>query len=115
MEIPHEMTTVSQVLAGLLEKGIGNEFCWTDKGMRFTDGTHYGPGEMMIIKVYRFEGISDPADMSVIYVIRTEDGKTGYSLNAYGAYSSHEGDEGYDNFIRQIREASHEEQLLFSL
>jgi hypothetical protein len=42
-------------------------------------------------------------------------GLIGYSLDAYGTYSSHENELGYDNFIRQIPEAGHAEQLIFEL
>ncbi len=55
--------------------------------------------------------------MAILYiVIKTCDNITGYSLDAYGAYSSHGAEEGYDNnFIRRIPERDHNEQLLFEL
>ncbi len=36
-------------------------------------------------------------------------------LDAYGAYSSHDNEAGYDNFIRLIPEKGREQQLLFEL
>jgi len=45
----------------------------------------------------------------------TPDGFTPGSQDAYGAYSSHAGEDGYDNFIRRIPEKDHVEQLLFEL
>ncbi len=108
-----EMSTVSQVLAKLKEKNWSREFIFTEHGFT-ADGTRfYRPDEIQIVKVYRFEGISDPSDMSVIYILQTGDGLTGYSLNAYGAYNDKSKD--YDNFIRQIPEKDHESQLLFEL
>jgi hypothetical protein len=74
------------------------------------------PADLEIIKVFRFEENTDPGDMCVLYLIRAkESGLTGYSLDAYGTYSNHENEEGYDNFIRMIPEKGHEEQLLFEL
>jgi hypothetical protein len=115
MELPHTMTTLSRVLERLEEKGICREFRWTRDGFCLEHGNYYQPHELLIIRIFRFEGITDPADMSVLYLIRTNDGQTGYSLNAYGVYSSHDGEDGYDNFIRRVPERNHEEQHLFSL
>jgi hypothetical protein len=42
-------------------------------------------------------------------------GLTGYSLDAYGTYSNHDDEKGYDNFIRMIPEKDHDTQLLFEL
>ncbi len=110
------MTTSSEVLARLREKGMDNEFRWTEKG--FMDGQGqktYRPEEMEILKTFRFEGASNPSDMEIVYVMRAKDGTMGYSQDAYGVYSSHDHEAGYDNFIRQVPEAGHDEQLLFEL
>lgn len=115
MEVPHEMTTLTEVLERLRQRGIDTEFRWAAEGFTAGKGKYYQPAEMEIIKVYRFEGNTDPADMSILYIIRANDGLTGYSLDAYGVYSSHEDEAGYDNFIRQVPESGHEDQLLFEL
>ncbi len=68
------------------------------------------------MKTFRFEGASKSLGyVHPLYVIRANDGMTGYSLDAYGVYSSHENEGGYDNFIRQIPQSGHDEQLLFEL
>lgn len=113
MQIPHEMTTLSEVLEKLRVKKMDNEFRLTPEGFTAGKGKSYEPQELEIIKVFRFEGISDPSDMSIVYIIQANDGLIGYSLDAYGMYSEHEQD--YDNFIRQIPTRGHEEELLFEL
>ncbi len=40
-----------------------------------------------VVKYYRFEGMSNPADNMVPYVIETSDGDKGLLIDAYGAYS----------------------------
>ena len=115
MEIPHQMTTLSGVLEKLRIKNLDNEFRWTEQGFTTGNGKFYQPCDLTIIKVYRFEGITDPGDMSVIYLIEAKDGSIGYSLDAYGVYSDHEHEPGYDNFIRQIPERNHQDQLLFEI
>jgi len=109
------MSTVSQVLEKLRQKGMDTEFRWTPDGFTPGQGKYYQPDHLEIIKTFRFEGASNPSDMEIIYVIRTRDGVTGYSQDAYGAYSSHDGEAGYDNFIRLIPEKGHDQQLLFEL
>ncbi|HWB91113.1 MAG TPA: hypothetical protein VG605_04655 [Puia sp.] len=112
---PDTMTTSSQVLGRMRQLKMDNEFRWTPEGFLGANGQTYQPDEMVILRAMRFEGVSNPSDMEVLYILRTKDGLVGYSLDAYGAYSSHENEAGYDNFIRQIPEAGHTDQLLFTL
>jgi hypothetical protein len=107
-----EMNTVSEILGELKDKNLP-ELVFTERGFTADGDKFYQPEDIEIVKVYRFEGISDPSDMSVIYILQTHDGLTGYSLNAYGAYSDKEKD--YDNFLRRIPEKDHQGQLLFQL
>lgn len=109
------MTTISEALEHLRAKGMDKEFRWTPDGFTPGLGKYYQPDQLEIVKTLRFEGESDPSDMAVLYILRTGDGIFGYSLDAYGAYSSHEQEEGYDNFIRRIPESNHSDQLLFEL
>lgn len=94
------MTTMSQVMEELRLQRKDNEFLLTENGFSVGSGKFYQPEDLRIIKTYRFEGESDPADSSVLYVIEAKDGLTGYSIDAYGAASNHEID--YDEFIRKI-------------
>lgn len=109
------MTSSSQVLEKLRKLKMDTEFHWTPEGFSVGRGKTYQPSELAIVKTYRFEGISNPSDMEIIYIIKANDGLVGYSQNAYGAYTTHETEEGYDNFIRQIPETGHDEQILFEL
>ena len=112
---PDTMTTSSEALERLRQKKMDNEFRWTEKGFAAPNGQTYRPNELKILRVIRFEGISDPSDMEILYILQSNDGLVGYSLDAYGAYSSHDNEVGYDNFIRQIPQAGHQDQLLFTL
>jgi len=115
MNKPTEMTSLSQVLEKLRLKKMDNEFRWTAEGFTAGKGKTYSPEELKIIKVFRFEGESDPGDSSVLYIIEANDGLIGYSIDAYGMYTSHEDEEGYDNFIRKIPVENREEQQLFEI
>jgi hypothetical protein len=112
---PQNMTSSSQVLERLRQKRIDNEFRWTADGFTAGTGKNYQPEELEIIKTFRFEGASDPSDSEILYLIEANDGLTGYSMDTFGAESSHDGEEGYDNFIRQIPQRGHDQQILFEL
>ncbi len=102
MSTSRSMTPLSMVLERLREKGYGQEFIIAGDNAHLAESGHtYKPSQLTIIKVYRFEGESDPADMSVIYAIRTSDGEKGYILNAYGTYSDRD-NPYYDDFIRSV-------------
>ncbi len=115
METPNEMMTLSYIFEKLRLKKWDNEFRWMPDGFNAGKGKSYQPEELQIIKTYRFEGSTDPADSSILYIIEATDGLIGYSLDAYGVYSSHDDEEGYDNFIRKIPEKNREDQIIFEL
>ena len=106
------MTTVTSVLENLRIKKQDREFRMTPQGFTPGNDKYYEPEELKIIRTYRFEGESDPADSSVIYLIEANDGLIGYSMDSYGAYSDHEND-GYDDFIRKIPVEERDEQQIF--
>lgn len=112
---PGEMTSLSSILEKLRQKNLDNEFRWTDKGFSAGKNKSYAPEDLKIIKTYRFEGDSDPSDSSIIYLLEANDGLIGYSIDAYGMYSTHDNEEGYDNFIRKIPVEEREEQLIFEV
>lgn len=107
------MNTLSEVVDRLVQHKVP-EFLFTDNGFTIDNERHFRASDLQIIQVYRFEGASDPSDMSVLYVLETRDGaQRGYSLNAYGVYDDQ--DAAYDNFMREIPEKGHGDQLLFQL
>lgn len=115
MEQPQEMNTLSQILEKLRQKGLDNEIKMTDHGKMQgpAEDDIYSPEDLTIIKTYRFEGDSDPADNSVLYLLEDKKGKIGYIMDAYGVYSSQEV-AGFDDFLKKIPTADRDMQELFS-
>lgn len=82
------------------EHGYVANFRVTDKGLTSQDsGKSYSPEDLLIVNFYRYEGISDPEDNSILYVIETRDGAKGLLVDAYGAYS----DPKVEEFMKQVR------------
>ena len=111
---PGEMTTLSQVMAKMKTKGYDHEFKMSDHGrMQSAESKKvYNPEDLKIVRTFRFEGESDPADSNILYLLEDKEGEKGYVLDAYGAYSSHE-ESGFDDFIKKIPVEDREEQELF--
>jgi hypothetical protein len=108
-----EMVTLSQVLEKLRQQRKDNEFTMDGDYFTTVNGNKYAPEDLTIIKTYRFEGDSDPADSSILYLIEANDHLIGYVMDIYGAQSDH--DAAFDDFVRQIKIADRDEQLIFTL
>jgi hypothetical protein len=63
-----------------------------------TSKKKYKPKDVIAVNFYRFEGITDPDDMSILYAIETFDGGKGTLTDAYGRYS----DEDTSAFMKQV-------------
>jgi hypothetical protein len=92
METPEELNTLSETINFLKESGFTEEFEIKDDSFIIKSGEKFKPDELSIIKVYRFEGVSDPADMSVLYAIKTSSGLKGIYVDAFGVYADQNGE-----------------------
>ena len=104
METPRPMLTLSQVMNKLAaKKGIHREFRMNECGdMKLQDSEKiYQPSDLKIVKIYRFEGDSNPDDNAVLYVAEDKQGNKGIIIDAYGAESNYPGDK-FDEFMRDI-------------
>jgi hypothetical protein len=112
---PSEMTTLTAVLEKLRHQHNDNEFTPKDDGFITTNSDKfYKPEDLTIIKTYRFEGQSDPGDSSIVYLIQAKDGTMGYSMDAYGVYTTHDEVDNYDELIKKIPVEERDEQLIFA-
>lgn len=98
-----QMTTLSQVMKTLSERGIHREFRMNkDCEMKFENSEKiYQPSELTILKTYRFEGDSNPDDNAVLYVVKDNEGNRGMIIDSYGADSNYPGEQ-FDEFLRKI-------------
>jgi hypothetical protein len=86
-----ELRTLAYCQNKAVEKGYKGNFKATPAGLEFIEtGVSYKPEQINVVDFYRFEGITDPADMAVLYVIETDDGAKGTLVDAYGTYSDHD-------------------------
>ena len=114
MQQPEEMTTLSQILEKLRQKGITAEIVMNDNRQMVSEQHDkvYQPEDLIIFKTFRFEGDSDPADNAALYILEDKQGNIGYIIDTYGGYSDHDGPE-FDDFIKRIKVEDRENQELF--
>lgn len=80
--------SLSLAIADLNKKGYDTDFNLVDEGIESKHLKKNWTAEQIEVEdVFRFEGMTDPGDNSVLYVINTHDGEKGLLVDAYGAYS----------------------------
>ena len=86
------MTDEEKIVNKLEAEGFTDQFRVEKKMLRSMADPKksYKAKEIKAVNFYRYEGISDPDDMSIIYAIETCDGRKGTLIDAYGRYSDEE-------------------------
>ncbi|MBC6998128.1 hypothetical protein [Cytophaga sp. FL35] len=66
-------------------KGYSKNFRYAKGKLIETESKkEFGPKQITVIEEHRYEGMSNPSDMSILYVIETSDNDKGIFLMAYG-------------------------------
>lgn len=96
--VPH-MKSLALCLNRMVLDGYDDDFKVTEQGLQSikTEKT-YSPDQVNIVNFFRFEGQSDPNDMTIMYVIETDDGQKGTLVDAFGVYS----DTNVGEFFKQV-------------
>jgi hypothetical protein len=83
------MTTVSEITNKLKSEGYTVDFNLKENCLECPGNyLQIFPGEFAVDKIYRFEGISDPADQAIVYAISSRKHNVkGVLVNGYGIYS----------------------------
>lgn len=95
------MKTLALCLNKVIKEGYTEDFRVIENGLvSYHDKHRYSPQQVHVVNYFRFEGFSDPADNSILYVIETDDGKKGTLIDAYGPYA----DEKVNKFMQQVED-----------
>jgi hypothetical protein len=82
------MASESIAIECLDHEGFIEHFAVTGGSLRGLDGGKaFRPDQVVIRKLARFEGVSDPDDMSIVYAIEGWDGTRGTLVDAFGVYA----------------------------
>lgn len=83
------MTDMEKCIKRLESEGYTDQYRVENKHMVSIEnkGKKYKPEEVVAVNFFRFEGPSNPDDMSILYAIETSDGRKGTLVDAYGVYA----------------------------
>ena len=85
---PVDHSREAPAMTALKHRGFTAEFIVDAEMLRVAGSNQrFAPEDVTIRDYYRFEGTSDPSDMSVIYAIEASDGTRGTLTDAFGAYA----------------------------
>jgi hypothetical protein len=80
--------TLAKTIDELAGCGFIEHFGVSGDALRsFDSGRTFSAGQVVIREYHRFEGVSDPDDMSIVYAIEGQGGARGTLVDAFGAYS----------------------------
>lgn len=97
---PHNYHNLLEAVNGLRSRGYNYDFHFEDACLHCSKiSESFKAEDLKITEYYRFEGMSDPEDNTVIYAIESKDGHKGIIIDAYGAYS----DEHKSAFLSEIK------------
>jgi hypothetical protein len=101
VEMPHNITPLMLKLKALKDIGYEQDFMITSEGLKcLGSGKVYQPSDIKIMDHFRFEGISDPEDMDILYTIVASDGIKGTVMDAFGPYA----DTDLMDFMKQVED-----------
>jgi hypothetical protein len=88
MQDPIEPVTLAEVLDDLARRGFTEQFTPAGGKLRGVGSrARFGADQVVVSEYHRFEGVSDPDDMSIVYAIETASGIRGTLTDAFGVYS----------------------------
>lgn len=88
-----------EAVQALKERGFQTEFQFRDGKLQDLDSKRtYRENEMVILEYHRFEGQSNPSDMSIVVALETRNGKRGVVISSYGPYADPE----MTDFLKEV-------------
>lgn len=98
---PHRLTPISEITDKLFLEGFTEEFIMTPQGLKSKSTQEiFKNNDIKIVKHYRYEGTTDPADMSIVYAIKTNNGLRGSIVAGYGPNA----DSPFAEFMTKVEE-----------
>ncbi|MFP4094991.1 MAG: hypothetical protein ACLFUB_10930 [Cyclobacteriaceae bacterium] len=96
-------TSLTEKMNEMEKKGFETQFKFEEGVLKDKSSQkNYQAQELTIEEEFRFEGESNPSDMSILYAVESKDGTRGTVVDAYGTYSDNE----LGEFMARVKERS---------
>jgi hypothetical protein len=100
-DMPHNTTPLLFKMKALKDIGYTQEYQISEKGLtNLNTGKIFQPAQIKIMDRFRYEGISDPQDMAILYTLVATNGEKGLIIDAFGPY----GNQDLMDFIKQVKD-----------
>lgn len=84
-----QSNTMIQDIEAARKKGYTMELYFRDKQVHCSNSSKkYGHNECVLVEHRRHEGMTNPGDASILFLIQCTDGRKGYLSSAYGIYAN---------------------------
>lgn len=81
--------TLSQKIEEMRKLGFTTNFTVKDDTViNLDEDVYVNVQELDVKHIFRFEGMTNPSDLSILYAVETKDGKKGTLVDGYGVSSS---------------------------
>jgi hypothetical protein len=88
MPEPMEVTTLASALEDMSARGFTVQFVLAAGRLRaLGGGKTFSADQVVLLEEHRFEGVSDPDDMAILYGLETRGGLRGTLADAFGVYA----------------------------
>jgi hypothetical protein len=102
----NQYNTLSEAIELLKKRGFTHNFRVSKEGELIESGnTTYEPVEVKLVEFHRFEGTSDPGDMSIVYALETSTGEKGTVVDSFGV----DGSETISDFMNKVEQGQYED------
>jgi hypothetical protein len=102
----NQYNTLSEAIELLKKRGFTHNFRVSTEGELIESGnTTYEPAEVKLVEFHRFEGTSDPGDMSIVYALETSTGEKGTVVDSFGV----DGSETISDFMNKVEQGQYED------
>jgi len=79
-------TSLSVAIEDLQTKGFTEDFNLIAEGIESKSlKKQWNAGDLEVVRFYRFEGMTNPGDNTILYLIETNDNRKGLLVDVYGA------------------------------
>lgn len=81
----NQYSTLSTAINELQKRGFTHNFCVNENGQpEEKKGKYYSLSQVDLVEFHRFDGMTNPADDSILYAVKTSSGLKGTVVDSYG-------------------------------
>ncbi len=87
--IRNKLDTLTETIEALKKDGYTDDFKAEEEAIvALYSKKEFQPDDLTIVQTFRFEGVTNPSDMTDLYVIEATDGTRGTMAMSYGPHQS---------------------------